>query len=130
MHQVPKNALSWFEIPVHDFDRARKFYSQIFSYEMPEQQLGFKRMGFFPYDNEDGGIGGAIVQGSDYLPSQRGSLIYLYAGDDLTTVLDRVEDAGGKIELDKRPMSELQDLGYFAIIFDTDGNRVALYSKA
>ncbi|MVT11894.1 VOC family protein [Chitinophaga tropicalis] len=130
MHQVPKNALSWFEIPVHDFDRARKFYSQIFSYEMPEQQLGFKRMGFFPCDNENGGIGGAIVQGSDYLPSQRGSLIYLYAGDDLTTVLDRVEDAGGKIELDKRPMSELQDLGYFAIIFDTDGNRVALYSKA
>lgn len=127
--EIPKNALSWFEIPVHDFDRARKFYSQIFNYEMPEEQLGLKRKAFFPYDNLNNGVGGAIVQGSEYFPSQRGTLIYLHAGDDLTEVLERVEAAGGKIELDKRPVSELQDLGYFAIIFDPDGNRVALHSK-
>ena len=126
--ELPRNALNWFEIPVHDFDRARKFYSHILGYEMPEQQSGSKRMGFFLYDHQNGGAGGAIVQGTEYLPSQRGTLIYLNAGDDLTTVLDRVEDAGGKIELDKRPVSELQELGYFAIIFDTDGNRVALHS--
>lgn len=127
--EIPKNALSWFEIPVHDFDRARKFYSQIFNYEMPEEQLGLKRKAFFLYDNLNNGVGGAIVQGSEYFPSQRGTLIYLHAGDDLTEVLERVEAAGGKIELDKRPVSELQDLGYFAIIFDPDGNRVALHSK-
>jgi uncharacterized protein len=127
--EIPKNALSWFEIPVHDFDRARKFYSQIFNYEMPEEQLGLKRTAFFLYDKLNNGIGGAIVQGSEYFPSQRGTLIYLHAGDDLTEVLERVEAAGGKIELDKRPVSELQDLGYFAIIFDPDGNRIALYSK-
>ena len=127
--EIPKNALTWFEIPVNDFDRARKFYSQILDYEMPESNTGYKRMGFFLYDQENGGAGGAIVQGSEYLPSQRGSLIYLYAGNDLMTVLDRVENAGGKIELGKRPVSEEQDLGYFAIIFDTDNNRVALHSR-
>lgn len=127
--EIPKNALSWFEIPVHDFDRARRFYSQIFNYEMPEEQLGLKRKAFFLYDKLNNGVGGAIVQGSEYFPSQRGTLIYLHAGDDLTEVLERVEAAGGKIELDKRPVSELQDLGYFAIIFDPDGNRIALYSK-
>lgn len=125
----PKNALSWFEIPVHDFDRARKFYSTIFNYEMPEEQLGYKRKGFFPFDRKHGGIGGAIVQGAEYLPSQRGTLVYLHAGDDLTDILDRVEAAGGKIELDKRPVSELHDFGYFAIFYDPDGNRVALHSK-
>jgi len=127
--EIPKNALSWFEIPVHDFDRARKFYSTILSYEMPEEQLGLNRKAFFLFDKQGGGIGGAIVHGSDYFPSQRGTLIYLNAGDDLTIVLDRVEAAGGKIELDKRPVSELQDLGFFAIIFDPDGNRVGLHSK-
>ncbi|SFD14690.1 hypothetical protein SAMN05518672_101724 [Chitinophaga sp. CF118] len=125
---IPKNALNWFEIPVNDFDRARKFYSQIFDYEMPESHTGYKRMGFFLYDHNNGGAGGAIVQGTEYLPSQRGTLIYLHAGDDLTTVLNRVEDAGGKIELGKRAVSEEQDLGYYAIIFDTDNNRVALHS--
>ena len=38
--EIPKNALSWFEIPVHDFDRARKFYSTIFNYEMPDGHVG------------------------------------------------------------------------------------------
>ncbi|SDE92953.1 VOC family protein [Chitinophaga filiformis] len=127
--EIPKNALNWFEIPVHDFDRARKFYSTIFNYEMPEEQLGHKRKAFFQFDRDNNGIGGAIVQGSEYFPSQRGSLVYLHAGDDLTEVLERVEAAGGKIELDKRPVSEFQDLGYFAIFFDPDGNRVALHSK-
>ena len=126
--EIPKNALNWFEIPVHDFDRARKFYSQIFDYEMPESQYGYKRMGFFLYDHLNGGAGGAIVQAADYLPSQRGVLVYLHAGNDLTIVLNRVEEAGGKIELDKRPISDVQELGYFAIIFDTDNNRVALHS--
>jgi predicted enzyme related to lactoylglutathione lyase len=125
--EIPKNALNWFEIPVNDFDRARKFYSQIFDYEMPESHTGYKKMGFFLY-NQDDGAGGAIVQGSEYLPSQRGTLIYLNAGNDLTTVLNRVEEAGGKIELGKRPISEEQQLGYFAIIFDTDNNRIALHS--
>jgi len=125
---IPKNAVSWFEIPVHDFDRARKFYSQIFNYEMPETRTAYKRMGFFQHDAQAGGAGGAIVHGAEYLPSQRGALIYLYAGDDLNNVLNRVEEAGGKIELGKRPVSEDQDLGYFAIIFDTDNNRVALHS--
>ena len=126
--EIPRNALSWFEIPVHDFDRARKFYSQILDFDMPEQRSDHKRIGFFLYDNHQGGAGGAIVQGLEYLPSQRGSLIYLNAGDDLSLVLDRVESAGGKIELFKRPVSELQEHGYFSIIFDPDGNPIALHS--
>src|SRR4051812_6846359 len=65
--EIPKNALNWFEIPVNDFDRARKFYSQIFDYEMPESHNGYKRIGLFLY-NQDGGAGGAIVQGAEYLP--------------------------------------------------------------
>jgi len=40
------NALNWFEIPVADFDRAKKFYETIFNYQMPESMMGPSRMGF------------------------------------------------------------------------------------
>ena len=40
------NSVNWVEIPVTDFDRAKKFYSVIYDYEMPEMQMGPNRMGF------------------------------------------------------------------------------------
>lgn len=126
--QLSRNALNWFEIPVNDFDRAKAFYSHIFNYEMPENQMGPNRMGFFLYDSNNGGIGGAIVQGPDYIPSQRGALVYLNAGPDLQEVLERVEGAGGRIEIEKTQVSAEEGLGYFAIIHDVAGNRLALHS--
>lgn len=44
------HAINWFEIPVADFDRAKKFYETIFAYQMPESQMGPARMGFLLYD--------------------------------------------------------------------------------
>jgi predicted enzyme related to lactoylglutathione lyase len=126
----PKHAINFFEIPVNDFNRARQFYSRIFNYEMPERQMGPNRRGFLLSSETLGSIGGAIVQGPDYIPSQRGSLLYLNAGDDLSLVLNRVEAAGGQIELEKAPVAELEQLGYFAVIRDTEGNRIALHSMA
>ncbi len=126
--QLPRNALNWFEIPVNDFDRAKAFYNHIFNVEMPENQMGPNRMGFFLYDSGNGGIGGAIVQGPDYIPSQRGALVYLNAGPDLQEVLDRVESGGGRIEIEKTPVAAGEELGYFAIIHDVAGNRLALHS--
>ena len=119
-----KNSLNWFEIPVLDFERARKFYGNIYEFEMPDVMLGKNRMGFFPV--EQGGIGGAIVNGLGYQPSESGSLIYLNAGDDLLDILNRVESAGGKIVTEKTHIAE--NLGYFAVILDTEGNKVALHS--
>jgi predicted enzyme related to lactoylglutathione lyase len=126
--QLSRNALNWFEIPVNNFERAKTFYSQIFNYEMQENQMGPNRMGFLLYDSSNGSIGGAIVQGPDYIPSQRGALVYLNAGPDLQEVLERVEPAGGKIEIEKTPVSNDETLGYFAIIHDVAGNRLALHS--
>lgn len=125
---APVNTLTWFEIPVNDFNRAKLFYNKLFDYEMRESPSGANRRGFLPHDPQGGGIGGAIVQGPDYVPSQRGCLVYLYAGDDLSIVLSRVTDAGGQVEQAKTPVSEEQELGYYAIIRDTEGNRIALHS--
>lgn len=121
------NALNWFEIPVSNFDRAKKFYETIFNYQMPENVMGTARMGFLLYDFPAGKVGGAIVYNPDfYTPSDNGSLIYLNCQPDLKIVLDRVENAGGKIIMSKTMVAP--DLGFWALIKDSEGNRVALHS--
>ena len=123
------NALNWFEIPVADFDRAKKFYEKLFSFQMPENEIGNARMGFLLHDFQNRKVGGAIVYNPGfYTPSANGSLIYLNCQPDLQVVLDRVEEAGGKIIESKKPVSADQQLGNWALIIDSEGNRVALHS--
>ncbi len=117
------NAINWFEIPVNDFARAKKFYSQIFAAEMQEWPMGETMMAMFPGE----GVSGAIVKERNSKPSMDGTLIYLAAGDDLTKVLNRIEPAGGKILQPKTMVTE--EIGYIAVFSDTEGNKVALHSR-
>lgn len=123
---MDKNALSWFEIPTADFERAKKFYQHIYQFEMPEMNMGGMRMGILLHDRDAGGIGGAIVKGEWSKPAQGGTIVYLNAGDDLSTVLGRVEKAGGKVMVPKSPIEP--DMGFFAVFQDSEGNSVGLFS--
>lgn len=122
-----RNSTNWFEIPVTDFNRAKKFYSDIYDYEMTESEMNGNRMGFFPYEMAEHRVGGAIIFGEGYEPSDKGSLVYLNGGDDLNEVLNRVEKAGGKVLMEKTLVTE--QIGHFALFNDTEGNRVALHSR-
>ena len=42
-----KSAVNWFEIPATDFDRAVRFYGEIYAFDMPTRDLGHIKMGFF-----------------------------------------------------------------------------------
>lgn len=116
------NVINWFEIPVTDFARAKKFYSSIFDAEMHEEMMGPHQMGFFPGE----GVGGAIIKAEGYIPSMDGALVYLAAGEDLTGVMNRIEKAGGKIIQPKVKVTD--EIGFIAIFCDTEGNKVALHS--
>lgn len=124
--EMTTNAISWFEIPVEDFDRAREFYSKIFDFEMPTMPMGPVTMGFLLHDREKG-VGGAIVKGEG-TPSPHGPQVYLNGGVDLQVVLDRVEGAGGHIAVPKTDIG--QGFGFFAFFTDTEGNRIGLHSMA
>lgn len=124
--EINLHAINWFEIPVLDFERAKKFYSTIYDYEMPEMQMGPNRMGFLLFDQQNQGIGGAIVKGEGYVPTTFGAKLYLSAGPDLSHVLNRVPDAGGKVIAEK--MLVTPELGYFAAFEDTEGNLIHLHS--
>ncbi len=122
-----KNSVSWAEIPVTDFQRAKKFYSEIYDYEMPEMQMGPSLMGFLLMDQDPDSVGGAIVKSDGFMPSKQGSRIYLNGGNDLDTVLNRVEAAGGKIIDPKTQITP--EYGYYATFEDTEGNYVSLHSR-
>lgn len=119
------NALNWFEIPVSNFERAKKFYETILSSEMHLMEMDGMKSAFFPADLEGGKIGGCIIEGEGYEPSYKGSLIYLNGGDDLSVPLSKVEAAGGKVLMPKTGIGENGFMGQFEY---TEGNRVAFHS--
>ncbi|MES2702047.1 MAG: VOC family protein [Bacteroidota bacterium] len=121
------NAISWFEIPTTDIDRAQKFYEAIFGIQMIPMDMPQLKMRMFPIENPMN-IGGALVHNADfYKPSTSdGPVIYLNANPDVQTVLDKIEAAGGKIVVPKTMISP--EHGYMAIFIDSEGNRMALHS--
>ncbi|TZF84148.1 VOC family protein [Pedobacter sp. BS3] len=121
------NALNWFEIAVKDISRAKKFYQSIFEIEMEEMEMMGMKMAMFPWNPEQGKVGGALVQSQMHTPGITGSFIYLNGNPDLQNVLNRVEKAGGKISMPKTFIDE--NTGYMAFINDTEGNNIGLHSN-
>lgn len=123
-----KHAISWFEIPAMDIDRAQKFYEAIFDIKMQTMDFGNTKMRAFPLDNPMEGIGGTLIDsGGFHKPSLTdGPLIYLNGNPDVQIILDRVVAAGGKILQPKTEISP--DYGFMAIFEDMEGNRIALHS--
>ena len=124
-----QNAISWFEIPATDLDRATKFYEAIFAVRLNPLDLDNIKMRMFPVANPTADhVGGAVVDsGGFHKPSATdGPLIYLNGNPDVQIILDRVEEAGGKIMVPKTEISP--EYGYMAVIVDSEGNRIGLHS--
>ena len=89
-------------------------------------QMDELRLGFLPnWNQQEGGVGGAVVSGEGYEPSDKGSIVYLNGGEDLAGPLEKVEAAGGKVVI---PKTSIGENGFFAHFIDTEGNRVAFHS--
>ena len=121
-HLRLKDFVTWFEIPVWDIKRAAAFYNAIYSIEMEVGYSGEFAMAYFPADK---GVGGALVAGPGCTPNDTGVLVYLNAGNDLDSILGRVELAGGRVIMPKTMISE--STGNFALFIDSEGNRLALH---
>jgi len=126
------NMISWFEIPVLDMDRAKKFYETVFNVEISIQDFGGVLMGWFPpaEDITAPGISGSLVKSEgNYIPSSTyGAVVYFNSqSGDVSDELARVEVAGGNILQTKTLISN--EIGYMALVLDSEGNRIALYNK-
>ena len=118
------NALNWFEIPVTDLARAKRFYATLLQADLREETMNGVPMAVLPY--QEGGVGGALVQGPQLTPGANGAVVYLNAGRDLDGALSRVAAGGGTVSMGKTLISD--KIGSIAFFTDTEGNRVGLHS--
>ncbi len=124
------NVLTWFEIPVKDSERAKKFYETILDIKMDTQNIEGDEMTFFPSEPgviqaTSGRVTGALLKSKRSKPSKEGVIVYINASPSIQKAIDKIERAGGKVILPKTKMRA----GYYSIFIDTEGNRVALHSE-
>ena len=121
--QQRNSKIVWFEIPVANMDRAKKFYETIFKINLTVALFGPERIAVFPY--EAPAISGCLIEAANLKPGH-GPLPALNADPFLDEVLDRVEAAGGSIY---HPCTQLPEgMGCFARIEDTEGNLIGLHA--
>ena len=119
--------VGWFEIPVEDMGRAKKFYETVFKLDISVHDLDGLVMGWFPQSDKAGGATGSLVKHETYKTSDtHGALLY-FSCVDVQDELDRVENAGGVILRLKTEIGGGH--GFMALIKDSEGNRIALHSN-
>lgn len=116
--------ISLFEIPATDISRAVSFYQAILDIHIEKMEMPGMEMGIFPYEEQM--VTGVIMKGEGYTPSADGMTIYLNGGDNLQTILDKIEGNGGKIIVPKTAHAD--ESGFFALFLDTEGNKLGLNS--
>jgi uncharacterized protein len=116
-------AITWFEIPARDIERAVWFYESVLQQSLRRETMGAAAMAVFPYQNP--GVGGALTHAPNLKPAADGSVVYLHTSG-LDETLERVTRAGGRIVLEKTALPD--GMGAFAHFIDCEGNRVGLHA--
>jgi uncharacterized protein len=107
------NPVNWFEIPVKDIGRARKFYEKVLGLELSPYDMEPFTMAFFPMTQGAQGAAGSLIKGESYEPSHAGTVVY-FSVDDIEETL--------------MPKKSIGQYGFIAHFEDTEGNRLALHS--
>ncbi len=120
--------VNWFEIPVTDMERAQKFYETVFKVSIKVQNLGNLLYGWFPPKPAAESCTGALIQYESYVPSKTDGVLIYFSSEDIDTELAIIPEAGGTVVQGKTQISP--DTGYMAVFIDSEGNRIALFSRA
>ncbi|WP_158860060.1 VOC family protein [Lunatibacter salilacus] len=124
---MEQNMIGWFEIPVIDMNRAKKFYEIVFDIEIQVQDFHGTEMGWFPFSESKPGAAGSLIKNKAYSPSEEKGVLIYFSSTDISTQLKKVLEEGGKILQAKTLISE--DVGFMGLFVDSEGNRIALHSR-
>jgi uncharacterized protein len=117
-------AITWFEIPAENLERAQRFYETILEKPLIVQPSDGENIAIFPC--EDGGVRGCLVETAH--PSGHGTVVYLNVNGRLDRTLELVTANGGRVELAKTELP--RGIGWIAKITDSEGNRVGLHAMS
>ena len=119
-----KHTIAWVDIPVIDLNRAVVFYEAVLAEPVQKKSEHGFEFGLLPHFDDN--VSGCLCVMNDRQPSRDGFLVYLNVEGRLTEALDAVRAAGQEVLVEKE---QVGPYGHRAIILDTEGNAVALYSK-
>jgi predicted enzyme related to lactoylglutathione lyase len=120
------NPVNWFEIPVTDMDRAKKFYEAVFDAKLSPVIKGSTKMFEFPTAIDHYGAAGMLVEYEHHKPCMDGVLIYFHVAD-IDETLHKVNANSGKT---LQPKTAIGAFGCVAHFQDCEGNRLALHSMS
>ncbi|HEY4517606.1 MAG TPA: VOC family protein [Candidatus Paceibacterota bacterium] len=115
-----------FELPADDLLRAKKFYTDVFGWEMqdfPEMKYIVARsvaVDEKQMPKEQGAINGGLVERGDTIPVPT---IFMKV-ESIEETIKKIEGAGGSVVL---PKTAIAGMGSYARIRDTEGNIVGLW---
>jgi uncharacterized protein len=122
------NKVVHFEIPFDNKQRAMKFYSQCFGWQLTDmQQMDYVMAATGPVNEqqmptESGTINGGLFQRPKEAPNPT-----IYVGvDSVEAAIKKVEGAGGKVVTPRTP---IPGMGAYARVSDTEGNIIGLFGQ-
>ena len=124
------NKVVHFEIPTGDHPRAKRFYSEVFGWQLQDMPAGgdvYTLAVTSPVDEqfrhtEPGAINGGLFQRSPQLPVT--SPVITIGVESIDEHARRIEAAGGTMVV---PKGEVPDMGYYAYFKDPEGNLMGLW---
>lgn len=118
-----------FELPADDVERARRFYTDTFGWQLDEMpELDYTWVRTTATDDrgmpaEPGAINGGLAQRQDPVT---GPVITIEV-EDIDTALAKVVACGGRVVQERAAVGTM---GFTAYIADTEGNTVGLWQNA
>ncbi|HVP95782.1 VOC family protein [Methanoregula sp.] len=121
--------LTHFMIPADDVDRARRFYAALLGWKIDPVPASPDTMGIAAMQYHAILTGpvepGALSTGGLYKRHQKEPILSFVQVEDIEGVVSKVENLGGKISL---PVTEIPGVGMTAMILDTEGNLIGIWT--
>ena len=117
--------IAYFQIPADDVGRARKFYQSLLGWKIePDTTLMDKSL---QWQNIITGEPkeGTMNMGGLYKRQMPDPIMNFVIVEDIEKILAKVEKLGGKIMM---PRNEIKSVGLVAVIQDTEGNVIGLWT--
>jgi predicted enzyme related to lactoylglutathione lyase len=114
------NSICHIEIPCRDLARAKAFYGKVFNWTFQDVSEGYAM-----FDTGEG-VGGGLDLRTEGYPTEKSVTIYVQV-EDIVQSLKAVADAGGKTVQEKTKIGD--EFGFYALLSDTEGNQIGLWSK-
>ena len=120
------DALTWFEIPTDNLDRAQRFYETVLGIHLTDPGNTRDPMRIFPAPPPQ--VSGALVHRPKMHPGMTGTTVYLRLEGSVDASIDRVLAAGGSVIIPKTSVPGVP--GEFFCCRDTEGNMVGIHGLA